>query len=84
MLNLLLLEKEHVPCHNLSLGFMTKARACECVGQEGSPGVTFHALESARECEGMNPHCHNLSFGLATKVKGLQGCGPRGSPGVTS
>jgi len=26
------------------------------VGQEGNPKVTFHALGSARECEGMNPH----------------------------
>jgi len=56
MLNLLLLEEEHVPCHNPSLRFATKARACECVGQEGSPGVTFHAPGSPKECEGMNPH----------------------------
>jgi hypothetical protein len=26
------------------------------VGQEGNMGVTFHALGSARKCEGMNPH----------------------------
>jgi hypothetical protein len=26
------------------------------MGQEGSLGVTFHALENARKCEGMNPH----------------------------
>ncbi len=43
-------------CHNPSFGLTTKARACEGVGQEGSPGVTFHALGSVRECEGMNPH----------------------------
>ncbi len=30
--------------------------ACKGVGQEGSLGVTSHALESAKECEGMNPH----------------------------
>jgi len=35
---------------------VTKARACEGMGQEGSPRVTFHAPGSARECEGMNPH----------------------------
>jgi len=34
---------------------VTKARACENMGQ-GSPGVTFHAPESAKECEGMNLH----------------------------
>jgi hypothetical protein len=42
--------------HNLSLGFVTKTRACKNAGQEGSPGVTFHAPGSAKECEGMNPH----------------------------
>jgi len=35
---------------------VTKARACEGGGQEGSLEVTFHAPESARECEGINPH----------------------------
>jgi hypothetical protein len=45
-----------VECCNLSLGLATKARAYEGVGQESSLGVTFHALESVRECEGMNPH----------------------------
>jgi hypothetical protein len=35
---------------------MTKARAYKSAGQEGSPGVTFHAPRSAKECEGMNPH----------------------------
>ncbi len=33
---------------------MTKARACEGVGQEWRSGVTFHAPGSVRECEGMN------------------------------
>ncbi len=40
----------------LALGLATKARACKGAGQELSPGVTFHALEDAKECEGMNPH----------------------------
>jgi hypothetical protein len=35
---------------------MTKARACKGAGQEGNPGVAFHAPGNARECEGMNPH----------------------------
>jgi len=43
-------------CHNLSLGFTTKARACEGAGQEGSSGVTFYAPENVGECEGMNLH----------------------------
>jgi hypothetical protein len=34
----------------------TKARAYKNAGQEGSPGVTFHVLGSAKECEGMNPY----------------------------
>jgi hypothetical protein len=43
-------------CRNPSLGLVTKARACKGAGQEGSPGVTFHAPRSVGECEGMNPH----------------------------
>jgi len=45
-----------IKCRNPSLGLVTKARACKVAGQEGSPGVTPHALKSVRECEGMNPH----------------------------
>ncbi len=43
-------------CHNPNLGLVTKARAHKVVGQEGSPRVTLHALESVRKCEGMNLH----------------------------
>jgi hypothetical protein len=43
-------------CHNPSLGFMTKARACKGVGQEGSLGITFHAPGNVGKFEGMNPH----------------------------
>ncbi len=50
------LKKMIQNCHNISLKLAIKARACEGEGQEGSPVVTFHALGSARECEGMNPH----------------------------
>ncbi len=46
----------HILCRNLSLGLVTKARACKGVGQEGSLGITFHAPGSVRECEGMNFH----------------------------
>jgi hypothetical protein len=42
-------------CCNLSLGLMTKARACKGVGQEWSSGVTFHAPRNVGKCEGMNP-----------------------------
>ncbi len=47
-------------CRNLSLGLATKARACKSVGQEGTPGVTCHALGNAKEGEGKNPHIPTL------------------------
>jgi hypothetical protein len=62
-LHLLLLSRPTMPCfilfilarclycRNPSLGLTTKARACK-----RSPGITFHAPESAKECEGLNPH----------------------------
>jgi hypothetical protein len=43
-------------CCNPRLRLATKAKACKVVGQEGSLGVTSHALGSAKECEGMNLH----------------------------
>ncbi len=43
-------------CRNPSLGLTTKARACKGAGQEGSLGITFHALGSVGKCEGMNLH----------------------------
>ncbi len=43
-------------CCNLSLRLVTKARACKVVSQEGSLGVTPHALGSVGKCEGMNLH----------------------------
>jgi hypothetical protein len=51
-----LLGNKIVTSHNHNLELATKAKACKSAGQEGSPGVTFHALGSAKECEGMNPH----------------------------
>jgi len=41
---------------NPSFGLMTKARACKVAGQEGSPGITPHALGNVGKCEGMNLH----------------------------
>jgi len=41
---------------NLSFGLTTKARVCKVAGQEGGPGVTFHAPRSVGKCERMNPH----------------------------
>ncbi len=43
-------------CHKLSLGLTTKAMACKVAGQDESPGVTLHASECVRLCEGMNIH----------------------------
>jgi len=45
-----------VICCNPSLGLATKARACKGMGQEGSMGVTSHALRSVGKCEGINLH----------------------------
>jgi hypothetical protein len=43
-------------CRNLSLGLMTKARACKSVRQEGGLGGTSYTPESAGERERMNLH----------------------------
>ncbi len=43
-------------CRNPSLGFTTKARACNVACQKGSLGVMPNALGSVGKCEGMNPH----------------------------
>jgi hypothetical protein len=42
--------------HNPSLGLVIKVRACKGAGQEGSLGITSHALKSVGKCEGMNLH----------------------------
>jgi len=46
----------HTICCNPSFGFLTKAKTYKGVGQKGSLGVTFHALGSVGDCEGMNLH----------------------------
>jgi hypothetical protein len=43
-------------CRNPNLGLATKARGYKVAGQEKDPGITSHASENAKECEGMNPH----------------------------
>jgi hypothetical protein len=55
-------------CHNPSLGLITKANTCKGEGQEGSPGVAFHALGSVGKCEGMNPHTPKWVPTLGIKI----------------
>ncbi len=55
-------------CYNPNLGFTTKARACKGVGEEGSSGITPHALESGGECEGMSPHTPKWALTLRIGV----------------
>jgi hypothetical protein len=55
---------------NPSLGLATKVKACKSAGQKGSPGVTFHAFGSAKECEGMNPHIRRTLESLESDYKG--------------
>jgi len=63
-------EIEHatIDYHNPNLGLVTKAKACKVAGQEGSPGVTLHALGNVRKCEGMNPHTSNGTFTLGVSI----------------
>jgi hypothetical protein len=59
---------EVASCHNPSLGLATKARGCKVAGQEGSPVVMPHAHESARECEGIDPHTPKGTPTLGVRV----------------
>jgi hypothetical protein len=43
-------------CRNLSLGLVTKARACKVTCQKGGMGVTLHAPRRGGKCERMNSH----------------------------
>jgi hypothetical protein len=43
-------------CCNPSFGLVIKARVCKGAGQKWSLRITFHAIESVEECEGINPH----------------------------
>jgi hypothetical protein len=36
-------------CRNPNLGLVAKARAYKVMGQEGSPGITSHIPENAKE-----------------------------------
>jgi hypothetical protein len=77
-------------CYNPSLGLATKARACKVAGQEGSPGITPHAPESVRKCEGMNLHtfkgASTLGIGVPMDsrifIKRLQGSKLNGLMGL--
>jgi hypothetical protein len=40
----------------LALGSRPRQGGCKVAGQQGSSGVTFHVVGSAKECERMNPH----------------------------
>jgi hypothetical protein len=55
-------------CHNPSLGFMTKARACKVTNQEGILGITPHTPGNVGKCEGMNPHTPKGTFTLGVGV----------------
>jgi hypothetical protein len=76
----------NVGCCNPNLGLATKARACKVVGQEESPGIKPHALESARKCWGIDPHTPKgiPTLGVGVPVdfwmfkEQLQGSNPNG------
>jgi len=46
----------NMQCHDLSLGFVTKARGMERCGLIMQPKSHIHIPKSARECKGMSPH----------------------------
>ncbi len=47
---------------------MTKVRVCKVASQERSPGITFSAFESAKKCEGMNPHTPKWTLILEVRI----------------
>jgi len=55
-------------CCNPSFGLTTKAKGLQGCGPKGSPGVTSHALESVRKCEGVNPHTPKATFTLGDGI----------------
>ncbi len=60
---------------NLNFGLVTKSRACKVASQKGNSRVTFHALGSAKECEGRNPHIPKWTPILGVRV-------PNGLPNI--
>jgi len=46
----------HKKCRNPSFVFATKLKGLQGCEPRGVPGVTSHTPESARKCEGVNPH----------------------------
>jgi len=55
-------------CHNPSLGFTTKARACKNVGEERSPKSTSYIPGDVGECGKMNPHNPKWAPTLGVRV----------------
>jgi hypothetical protein len=55
-------------CHDPSLGFATKARGMERCGPKVQLESHIHALGSAGECEGMNPHAPKWAVTLGIGV----------------
>jgi len=47
---------KHLHCHDLNLGFVTKAKVCKGANWKWSMGVIFYVLKSVGDCEGINPH----------------------------
>jgi hypothetical protein len=67
-------------CRISSLGFVTKAKACEGAGQMWRLGITLHALGIVGECEGMNPHTPKWVLKKSQILRErLQGSQPIGS-----
>jgi hypothetical protein len=77
----IILSPNHAFAYNIyrnpSLRLMTKVRACKGAGQRWSPGITFHAIKSVGECEGMNPHIPKWAPTLGKNPKDL-GKNPKG------
>jgi hypothetical protein len=72
-------------CHNLSLGLMTKARACKVANQEGNSGITSNVPRNAKvwgnepSHSQMNSHFGNWSHnGLRIFKRRLQESKPIG------
>ncbi len=55
-------------CRNPSLRLMTRAMFAKVQAKRGSPRITFHALRSVGECEGMNPHTPKWALTLGVGV----------------
>jgi hypothetical protein len=52
-------------CCNLSLGLVTKAKACKVASQKG---VTLHAPRNVAKCKGMNSHTTKGASTLGVEI----------------